>query len=355
MQYATPFQVFLNIVMFVVIFIMLRKSFNQPQSISKNTIIFAIIVVLFYCLYAFWGPDYFHYERDFEELKKGGRSNMEDVYHWLVLNISPNYRVFRLIVWGSALYLLLAIIRFSRIPIDVCLLVFSAMYLPWFSYARVSLCMTIIFTGLAIIVKSNHINFVRVIIGLAIIYLSFYFHKSSPFGIVVSLFSLVLLSNSKGKIVILIILIPVVIYFLNIYMVPFVTELSMENETYSSSSYYLAQASRIMGPGELIHNFLYLRLIYKGGYKSLPIIIRAFANASFLSVLLSTLFLFDYGANTYVLYYRFLNFAMIPSTIFLSYCIKEKIFPVLTKVVFIIGVTASVYALLYAEYMRLGY
>lgn len=67
-----------------------------------------------------------------------------------------------------------------------------------------------------------------------------------------------------------------------------------------------------------------IRLIGKSRYESLPKDIRFVARLLFFIVLLSSVFLFDFGLNTGILYIRFIRFAIIPASVLLSYLLEHR-------------------------------
>ena len=84
-----------------------------------------ILTALVFCLFSFWGTDWFHYaEMYFNILYVSGfNTSLESVYT-LIAAISPNYLVFRAIIWGSALYLLCLLFRHVSVRGDLLLSIF---------------------------------------------------------------------------------------------------------------------------------------------------------------------------------------------------------------------------------------
>ena len=67
-------------------------------------------------------------------------------------------------------------------------------------------------------------------------------------------------------------------------------------------------------------------------------------------ILISSVFLISDSMNTYVLYYRFLYFAIIPTVIVLAYFYSNNILPKFTKTTINTGIVSTVYLLVYALY-----
>lgn len=85
--------------------------------------------------------------------------------------------------------------------------------------------------------------------------------------------------------------------------------------------------------------------------KSAPAEIRFFARLTVYVVLVSTIFLFDLGANTLNLYMRFLMYAFIPACVVLAWAWQHSFCMRLVRLTFLVGVAGTFYALLYSFYL----
>ena len=161
----------------------------------------------------------------------------------------------------------------------------------------------------------------------------------------------------------ILVLVLISIYLLRTYIVKFMLWDVEDNLILSTGQAYLETEQSSNGWGIIIHNILqrtpYYLLCYlyylliKNDSLVLDNQIRYYGTSLVIIVIISSLFLLDFGFNTYALYYRFLNFGMIPATLLISYCKEKKLFPKYVNAIVIIGILAAVYSLSYSLYNRL--
>ena len=96
--------------------------------------------------------------------------------------------------------------------------------------------------------------------------------------------------------------------------------------------------------------FSYIYYAVKGYFKMFSRSSRIVSSYSFLTILLALAFLCDLGYNTYVIYYRTLTFAMIPSAVFLSEMKRLNYTPKLFNIIWGISVLGAFYTLIYSTY-----
>ncbi len=353
--------ILIDIVIYITIYLLLRRTLYN-KSVPKGNFIFACILIMLFCLYPAWGGDFFHYRDSFFSIKQNGYTNMEVPYQYIIKDIVDTYFQFRLIVWGFALLLFYYTQKLLPVPIVLCSVIFCLMFLPRFSYARVSLAMSMIYLGLSVAVyKKSSIN---LLIGLAILGVSYFFHKSALFGISVSIISFFMADIlNKRTVFIFALLYPILMYIVPLALSEFMLmdfsdevvyigkgQMYLENdftENYGLGKNIEEGLLRATLYGVLI---LYALLHIKSKYEYLPRAIKVFSTSAFLSVFIASVFAFDWGMNTYTVYNRFMYFAMIPSSVLLAYCLSNKVCLKFTKFVVILGAIAAFYALIYRFY-----
>lgn len=369
--HQTPLLVLLNIIMMLYFVVTLRPALNYFGRIPKDRFILVEFLIVLFCLFSFWGADWFHYAQIFAKIKNFGGTHMEDIYISIV-NISPNYLVFRMIVWGAALFFVFD--SFKRIGINyvVAVLIFSATWLIWFSYARVSLAMAMMFWGVSVLFNPlRKKQYLSTIIGLTAIIASFYFHKTAVFGIsIIGISFLVSKLNGRTIIILSILLIPVefllVQHFLLDYML---IEVSAEDSVIGASlvsgQRYLGEKTIVSGFGSNVAKFLelvpyYLTLVCclklnlkRNRFFNIPNDIKIFAYIAFYTIIFSTIFAFDFGLSTEIFYGRFMRFAFLPCVIVITYCYELLETHKIAKYAIYSGVFSTIYQLLYVLYCAL--
>lgn len=360
----TPQLVLFDILLVLLIFITLRRTLRKPFRISEPEYYLAIFFGILFCLFSFWGTDWFHYIEVYEKLQKGKDSHVEEIYYWIA-GISPNYIVFRLFIWGSALLLFVDITRRLSVSKELAFILFGCMYLTWFSYARASLAMVMAYYGYSLILKPYRNKRFSIILAITAILGSFYFHKSSLFAIATVSLCVLIKKYPTKAVVMCLMMYPLLIMFAKSQLADIMSSDIDANESdlssyMSSSQHYLdAKATKrgigaiIMGKLESIPYYMVAFLSFfalKNYRRLIPQDIKGFMLLTILLLIFSSIFTFDLGFNTGMFYGRFIKFLAIPSSIVLAYLYQNRIYPRLTKASLLIGVLGTAYALLYTFY-----
>lgn len=362
----TPFLVFSNIVLVTIIYFVLNPYIRNPLRGTQQRYKVAIILCFVFCLFSFWNTDWFHYQDAFPELKAGWKGHMEEVYVWIAQNLSPNYIVFRLVIWGSAFLLFWRTINILSISKNLALFCFGTIYIIWFSYARVSLAMALVFYGYALLNSCHRSSLITKIIAISAIGVSFFFHKTAFFAIGVAIVAGVMKKYPKKAVWLMLIVFPLIVIWAKTQLSSFLL-VEFDSADGDLSSYmmagqnYMDEVRRVSGIGALIQSFLELFPHYGIAYvsfrclrskevHSIPNDVKAFMLLQIVIVVASSIFAFDLGMNTSTLYVRFLRFAAIPTTILMAYLYENKIDRVLTKRIIALATSGTIYAMLYSFY-----
>lgn len=375
---ATFSEALFNFILWVVLFISIQPIVNKPYLFSKARRYWVCFLLLVFCLYPFFGGDYFHYIELYNDTKAGYSRGLEEVYIWIIRNISFLYTFFRLLVWGAALWLTIS--AYKRIaPLDnLAIAFFSVLYLPWFSYARVSLAMALIFWGVCLISKPNEQRkILSYLIGLAAIVCSVFFHRTAPIAMIALLGSLLLRNPTKKSLILVLISFPIAVYLLkygisefmsvDLDYDSFITERKRDsylNDEDSAGLKIGLSAISVMGIGPYISVFFtraplllvgiaYFYAVVKGYFKEFQTPVKYVSSYTFVIILIAIAFSLDLGFSTYAFYYRTLNYAMIPSALFLSQIRIQGKMPVLFRWIYYSSIFGVFYTLVYTMYCSL--
>ena len=363
---SSPYLVIIDILIIFITYITLKGALKSPYIINKSKYYFAVFLCVVFCLFPFWGSDWFHYLMFFPLMQKDYELNIEDVYFWIAQNLSPNYLIFRLIIWGGAFCLYLRIINQINVSRYLALLFFGTIYILWFSYARVSLSMAIAYFGLLLMTGNKRPNVLYFIIGILVTGCAYFFHKSAAFGIAMVLVSLILNSNIKWGIRLCIILFPILIVILRSYMGQILyADSSITDETtmqYMQIGQRYAAAEFVdRGVGQSMAFIFEVIPYYLVAYlgikiftshigKIIPLNVRPFILLQISIVIFSSAFLFMSEINTQTIYLRFLRFGAVPTSIVMAYMYQNRMYPKLTRISILIAICGSIYSLLYSVY-----
>lgn len=358
--------VFFNLCLLLLMYALMRNSLKSPHIIVTSNKRVTVVLMFIFVLFSFWGADWFHYLEAFNTLKRGGQSNIEEIYFWIAQYLSPNYIVFRLLVWGTSLCLLLHTFKRLSIPTHLAIFFFSTIYIIWFSYARVTLAMVLIYYGLTVLYKSYKSKLNSIVLGITAIAGSFFFHKSALFGIAAAFLTLFVKKFDRKTILIILFCYPILLYLTQNFLHDFlIADMNGEEGGFGANmavgQNYLNADSRESGWGSIIQRFferfphfllayISIQFIRSKFYYKAPKDIQAFIRLQFFIVLLSSLFMFDLGVNTSTVYSRFLRFAVIPSCIILTYFYSKRFNFKYTKIAFYIAFIGTIYAVTYSMY-----
>ena len=375
-----PILVFSNLLMVAFLFLLGRKGLREPYTFRPWRRYLVILVSMVFCLFSFWGTDWFHYaEMYFNILYVSGfNTSLESVYT-VIAAISPNYLVFRAIIWGVALYLLCLLFRHVTVSGDLLLALFCALWLIDFSYGRIVMAYTMMYLGGSVLMKPvKDKRLLSLMLGTGLLVLSLFFHKTALFGVALVVLALFPRLLNKRTFVLIMFMYPFVLLLVQLLLMQFMDTAVDTSENSSSSAAgqaYLNDDTQEIGPAYLL--YLILRYIpyymvawiaykvnrptpdpsleggdngngngdgndngngnvnsfpYKGkseggrgGYEEeVPSEVRFFARLTVYIVLVSTIFLFDLGANTLTLYMRFLMYAFIPACVVLAWAWQHE-------------------------------
>lgn len=359
--------VFIDLFLYLCMFLLFRPAFKYGTDLPRRRYVWGVVCIFAFCLLSFWGTDWFHYAGRYEGIRQGDTDvNQEMVYTWL-MQISPSYIIWRAITWGVAIWCLIRTLKNLDIDINIALFFFCSIFIIWFSYARASLAMAMMFYGYSCLqVKEKRA--LNMVWGFLLIGLSFFMHKSAPFGIAIVLAAEFCKHYGKTAVILFLIGFPIIVMMAKMMFTDFFDAILMDesnalNEYASGGSGYLDEETGKRGWGGRIGSMLCTVTYYLIAIESALVLWKkqtdisekgkAFLLLTVFLVLSSSVFRFDLGANTLTLYGRFLRFTQIPATIALTYIYSTKQYPRLTRVTYQIAILSAVYSLAYSLYISI--
>ena len=144
---ATQNQYIIDFVLMNVIFFIAYLNKDKGYRVM-----FTWFMILIFCLYAFWDTDYFSFRYIFHTELKGYR---DPLYYYLGEVSFGSYTIFRLLIWGTALYLFKKTIDRFKISSNIAAFIFAIFYLLTFSFGRISLGIAMYFYGVSILLSDN--------------------------------------------------------------------------------------------------------------------------------------------------------------------------------------------------------
>lgn len=349
--------------------------FYYCRIVRKRPLVKYTTVHIFFCflliLFAWIDSDWFHYEQLVwnYNLSPGAHNHGEEIYRFIIAGVDKNYFLFRVIVWGGALWCLIKSFKLCKIDVNVGLFVLMTVFLLRFSYSRATLGMAVYFLGLSLLLTKSNVWFgIRLLLALICFYLAYLFHNSLI--AVIALTVVIYLPINKYGIILAIILIPGIAYVLSSYL----DELMMS--AFVSNNEYLQ--GRLLNNNAVVaekQNFWGLFFDIAGYATSyVPLIISAviinknreridkayirMLKLTFAIVIFSAAFIFM-PFDSLLYYYRYLFMAFIPTIIITVYLFQNGFMKLRSfKIIIWVGLFYTLYRIFlvfYKELMGVGY
>ncbi|MDE6295979.1 MAG: hypothetical protein K2M03_07940 [Muribaculaceae bacterium] len=304
-----------------------RRIRREP---NPNLTLFMAVATFIYLLTYFIDTDYFHYEALVQDYSQREVFHVEPVYGLIAWIVGYNYTLFRVVVWGSALFLFCKTVKITDTNLNHALYTLFVIFIGTFAYARATLGMCFAYCGIALFVQNP--PGVKKIFGLCLLFCSIIFHNSMAVIIGVGLLSLIVPLNKKTLFISLIFTVAgalaITQLFISILTQNQIGDAYVMSKLYTYTSgnmeddpttmlgkirYFLAAAAYYLGV------YFCLRSIFKRKSKGLAVskMEEVFTKCALLIILISTLLLFlPLGVNVFA--YRIRYMAMIPICICLT-------------------------------------
>ena len=362
----------LSILIYLVLFVYSVYVLLTYKSTSRVTVsVFQHLLVIFFCVFAFWDSDYYHYKEILSYINpEHGYTNqathLEPLYIWLYDISGRSYLIFRLYVWGVSyllfIYLSKKIDAYNRLTFSL----FTILYCVTFSYARVSLGMVTLYLGI-ILLLYNDKRFINAIIGVLVLILCYFSHKTMFVPLCLVPLYFVRYRRSYMIMIILIVFLIALFYSQNIISVlvdgpDSVGQFEMLSDTFKSASTYGEQGVSLQsGMGAILlriiqYASLIIPLIYMSNRKIYRFIqdnirYRVLYNGALIivSFALSLGAIISFNSP---LCYRYLYMSYVPVVLLLSVLYGQNLLT--RKKITIIIVVAGIsvwYRLLYSFYL----
>ena len=169
-----------SILLYLLLFIYAMLQWNDIK--SNKVPMWIHIIILLFCIFAFWDTDYYHYKEALNDLNinygiKDQWTHLETIYVWLYDFCGRSYFWFRLLVWGIAYLFFVVMATKLKIYNNLTFALFIILFLLTFSYARVSLGMTSLFLAGVLCFSDKH-RLLNIILGLLCLVLCYFSHRS---------------------------------------------------------------------------------------------------------------------------------------------------------------------------------
>lgn len=341
-----------------------RKKFTSNvipyrNHLDKGLMLFSLLLVITISV----DGDWYHYQTmvwDYD-FSPNAHNHGEPVYGYIIKFFEKNYLLFRLAVWGSALWICYR--TFLRFQLDVNAAVFFliAVFLLKFNYARASLAMACYFYGLSfILIRTKRWRVYDFTMAALFLFLSYSFHHSCLLLVVFTI--TIFIPISKYTVVGAIVLLPVLAGLTSYYYDLVLGDAEILNNEYVQrklSHYaereyeganFFGQLGYIVQYGTFYISLLITTIaIFMNKKRVEKYIYNIYKVVFFLMIFSVTFIMVDINLITF--YYRILFMTFIPITIMTIYLYQVKILPP-NCFSFLVwwGIAANMFGILYRMY-----
>ena len=200
---------------------------NKNKKIYRVMLAFMILMLITH----FYETDYFSY---MEIVKNYNFFNIsenhgEPIYAYIIYALHKNYLLFRLVVWGGALYITTKIFKLYSINVYFGTYVLLSMYMSIHFISRASLAFAIYFFGISLVFYGLDKNIRRLIIlGVLILISSYFFHRSAVLLIIIT--PIFLVPMDRNKLFGLLFITPIIIYAIRFSFMQILIQQSIHND-----------------------------------------------------------------------------------------------------------------------------
>lgn len=314
------------------------------ESYRGRTWILAAGLLLF-ALTSFVGADFFHYYENMVEYKNQAfgdqERGLEAFYQYLIYYTNGNYFLFRLVVWGSSLALIILAARKFGASAYSTLFIILAGFIVIYSYARATLAMSVCTLGIVLICvaheRSKGFLLLLKVLGALILLSSVHLHRSMAPVILIMLVCSVL-PLKKGWTKQSLYWFPVLVAIIAVLLRFSIAELLSLANSYDDESGTLEKLDLYSTANNNSESNLngYVSLIfgYATFYVPFFLIARTYSKADNLNMITPkglmlyrcVYFIFVFatsllfiGANSNIMFYRYLYMAFIPLSILIAH------------------------------------
>lgn len=331
-MYSTSYEILFDFILMNVIYILSYRRMGD-----KYVALLPWLLVVLFCLFSFFGSDYFSYKAMFGFITLDFR---DPLYYFIQELSCGSYLFFRLLIWGNALLLVYFTSLRLHVRKNVMIFVFSILFLQTFSYARASLAMSLYFFGLTFLFVPLKNRVLSISIAIFFLIFSFFAHRSMLPLIVLA--PLTLVRINKKRFLLLLLFVPLFAWLLKFVMQAVLNDL-LESSFVPEN--FTAAGNQIAGFENKNHSvrqlfivwFKYLgfyiaymvtmwkMIFHKKGVKVDVPIKRCMNAATIIMLIATSFFLTSANGATFAVAYRYLFMSGIPVSLGLASLYRKKL------------------------------
>lgn len=235
--------------LFIVLFYSNRKQSSRSHPLG--------ILVILFATFAFSEADTYHYHDLYDQMLIYHEPiHVESFYFWLIECLPHNYYLWRFIVWGVALFILMSTFKRYKLNSNILGLTFALILLQKFVVTRGCLGIALFICALSLFsvpLKSRALSYTIGVIGVIV---SIFLHQSLPIFIAIFILSFVPLN--RFTVFVSLILFPVIRVGLIPHMSDFLSLNIFSSDTINFAASYLEDDKSVANVNGLIRQVIEL-------------------------------------------------------------------------------------------------
>lgn len=326
-----------TLLMYIVFFVVVQKRSSKGEAVKTVLMLgFMTVFSLFYCI----NSDYFNYRMVVNNpIKYFTEGTIEVTTFAIASFVDGNYEMFRLIIWGSAIFFYFFASKLLKLNSYVSLLLWFVFFNGIIFYARATLAMAIFFLGAAILIRGKK-HMLTLILGIAIMISSIFFHREMMVAVGLSPVLFIRINKKNFKIILIAFIILVIPATFIIINNPSLLNDLTNNDSYANrfNSYQDEMAEGVWG-GQNIFGYIIMIIRYLIYYLMIIAIGKVFLKnrecddenfemmrkvfqLALVIIVVASLFFIIFGFG--VFFYRIMFISAIPLSLLLSYLYSNK-------------------------------
>ena len=345
----------INLILWVFLLICYSLKSNRTHSTKKGYFCFYILSALF-STFAFAEADTYHYHEIYDQMLIYNESiHVEEFYYQLIKFLPANYYVWRFVVWGTALMILIHTLRRLKIDSTFVYLVFPVILLQQFAVTRGCLGIAVFLMSVSYIINPNpRYKIISIILGYLFAVISLFLHQSLIIFAIIFLFALIPIT--KNVFFILLLAYPIIRAIILPYTINLLGTGFFDDETVSFATHYLNSEQSVANingiirmiveyiPRLLVFYFLIKQFVFR--QNEYPRVIRIMFQYSFVLFYIALLF-WGQETSSFVTN-RTIHLMCFPLMITLTYILTQyRTVPKYMKLVLFSFVFSDLYAFSY--------
>lgn len=234
---------------------MLIYYWNKSNSSRKQ--FWGVAAMLLFFVFGFSEADTYHYYDVYNQMLLYHEPiHVEPFYFWLIEFLPHNYYLWRFVVWGMALFILMFVYKRYGLNVNILGVVFTLILLQKFVVTRSCLGIALFMLAISLFYVSSKSKLLSHLLGVLCVVASVFLHQSLP--LFIGIFLLSFIPFNRLTILLSLILFPIIRELLLPYVLELLSMGVFSSETIDFAASYLEDEKSVANTNGLIRQVIEL-------------------------------------------------------------------------------------------------